>query len=581
MATESSTSTSTTTTTYPVCLYDDLFSLLQWVVMESYDGTISIVADRMRLTIPNGDGRLIRVAFGHRMLPGDFDVQIDIPEWSTTDDKVIRASFIVTSKMQDSCFHIGVDVHGVGISEEFFVTRQINLGGHVEIARTANGDIAFCKLRIKRVGTILYGYADYGEGWKLIGYADMGIYSDALTYLNCKISEQDNVGGWVDFDNLHFNLGICPDSVGWTTTSTTSCSSTTCSSLSTASTISTSCSTLSTMSSTTTTGSSVSSISTQSTESTSSSSCSTLSTLSTMSSTYSSSSSCSTLSTLSSVSSTSSTYSSASTLSTLSTSSSTCSTVSSESTASSTTSTHTTTSTSICEVASIRELVIHEVETKLKEISLANGYRNDITTIGIGKIFWSKQDLTAISILPGMESPRRYQSTRSNSMNISIVGFVRFDPKTEEASIKGEPLLADLIHNIVGPTFTIAFSYGKNVPIQGDRLRGQTSNATVVVMHVDFTSGSWVAGTAGGTFRVRDMRGILRKGETLVDDNGTIIASAQLVTIQPKYGGYVSNVDYVTGGIQGYPEAGEDILAVSTTFSFIYMTLNDNPYLMP
>ena len=166
-------------------------------------------------------------------------------------------------------------------------------------------------------------------------------------------------------------------------------------------------------------------------------------------------------------------------------------------------------------------------------------------------------------------------------MSVAIIAFIGFDPKIESASIKGEPLLADIIHNILGPVFQIRFLLGEHEPSTGTRLHGLTSHATVRVMSVSVTSGDWGLKNAGGIIRVRDMRGLLQRGEVLMDDGGVTIALANLIESEPKYGGYVSKVDYITGGIQGYPEAGEDITAVSTTFSFVYPTLNDNPYLMP
>ena len=166
-------------------------------------------------------------------------------------------------------------------------------------------------------------------------------------------------------------------------------------------------------------------------------------------------------------------------------------------------------------------------------------------------------------------------------MDVTIIGFSEFDPSAEDPSPVAEPLLADLKHNILGPTFRIPFILGQNAPVQGDMLRGETSGATVIVMRVNHTTGAWALGNAGGTLRVRDMRGLLQHNENLKNSSGLIVAKSQVITIEDRFGGYVSAVDYVTGGIEGYPEVGETVIAVTATFTFTYTTMNDNPYLQP
>jgi len=166
-------------------------------------------------------------------------------------------------------------------------------------------------------------------------------------------------------------------------------------------------------------------------------------------------------------------------------------------------------------------------------------------------------------------------------MQVTILGFSAFDPSSETPSPVAEPLLADIKHNILGLTFKVPFVLGQNEPSQGDLLRGATSGATVRIMRVNHTTGAWPVGNAGGTFRIRDMRGFLLHNENLKNSSGLVVAKAQTITVEDRFGGYVTTVDYVTGGIEGYPEVGETVIAVTATFSFTYMTMNDNPYIQP
>jgi len=252
------------------------------------------------------------------------------------------------------------------------------------------------------------------------------------------------------------------------------------------------------------------------------------------------------------------------------------------STSTSTSSTHSTTTTSPPDYnKTIRELVIDEVERKVKEISKANGYRNDIANVHVGYKFWQTQDLNAISIMPQPDDPTYLTGVRSNVMAMAIIGFAEYNPLTQEPDEASEPLLADLKHNILGSTFSVQFVNGSQEPSQGDLLYGATSNTSVRVMRVNHTTGSWALGNAGGTLRIRDMRRFLSHTEYLKNAAGVVIAKAKLITVEPRFGGYVSNVEYITGGIEGYPEVGETLIAVNLSVKFTYMTMNDNPYLEP
>ena len=164
-------------------------------------------------------------------------------------------------------------------------------------------------------------------------------------------------------------------------------------------------------------------------------------------------------------------------------------------------------------------------------------------------------------------------------MPIVIDGLLEFDPENENPSTKIEPFIGDIFQCILGRIFVIHFTNGSSEIAQGDLLTGVTSNATARVMRVRVTSGAWALGNAAGTIKIRDMRGDLQTGENLTV-LGVYKAKCSVgPQIQTRYKDLVNDVEYASGGVEGYPVAGETIIGCKMVFNFSYPILTDNPYL--
>jgi len=163
-------------------------------------------------------------------------------------------------------------------------------------------------------------------------------------------------------------------------------------------------------------------------------------------------------------------------------------------------------------------------------------------------------------------------------MPVVIIGNKVFNPVTESPSQLIEKMLADIIHNILGGEYALTFSASSNLISVGDTIIGAISHTTALVTQVNIKTGSLALGNAYGTIRMRDLRGDFIQNEILKVDNINCATLAAGPRKHPVYGGLVNQVDYVSGGPETYPDAGDTVVSVRCSFNFIYPTQNNNPY---
>ena len=229
---------------------------------------------------------------------------------------------------------------------------------------------------------------------------------------------------------------------------------------------------------------------------------------------------------------------------------------------------------------SIREQLIQTIATKLSEIKILNGYQTDLGKkyTRRGQVSYNEEEQPSIGIFPGEETAEKIYSGRENIMPVTIMGNKLFAPTTENSSTVAEKLLADIISCILGPTFTIAFTNGKNQISQGDQITGATFTTTAYILNVTVSSGAWATNNAAGTILVRDVQGEFLSSENI--KVGGIVAAtlSGSQSIQTQYGGLANKIEYVSGGPANYPDAGETLISVKVVFNFHYLTSHNNPY---
>ena len=230
-------------------------------------------------------------------------------------------------------------------------------------------------------------------------------------------------------------------------------------------------------------------------------------------------------------------------------------------------------------MASIREQIIRSIVIALRQVSITNGFNCDIKMIERGRVAFDDSELSAISVLPGIEVSSRRAGERINTMEVTLRYF-KILANTWNPSEIAEKVLADMIIGILGVRLSCGFNNGSSEIVPGVTIIGDSSGASGKVLSVTLTGGSWVGGNATGTLVIYYPLSLpFSLGEDLMVAG---MARANLSTALNKIDLYttsVGDVQYLSGGVENYPGTGERILEVVSKFNFVYSTINDNPYL--
>ena len=224
-STQSTTESSSSSTV--TCSYNDYFNTIQnhHVLSSSGGASISLSGSAMKITIPNSTDAAIRTQYKYLLASGDFDVRVDIVEYSPEDvNNGLSAYFWLTQSDYTDFAHIRYYLTaGTGtIKTDFRTNGADDVGGTSAHTPT--------KFRITRIGTVISVYYFEGGQWNLDRSKDFGGTAGDIKQIHFYAADTPiggNYGGYVRFDNLVF-YGGCPDgSTTWTSTSTSTTVTTT------------------------------------------------------------------------------------------------------------------------------------------------------------------------------------------------------------------------------------------------------------------------------------------------------------------------------------------------------------------
>ncbi len=226
----------------------------------------------------------------------------------------------------------------------------------------------------------------------------------------------------------------------------------------------------------------------------------------------------------------------------------------------------------------IRERIIQLIHSQLETITLANGYNTNIgTRVFRGRNNASPEEIpcTFLFSFGDDNSTKNYNETMYE-FDIGVISLIRY--KTHNASSESEKILGDHISCLASQRFSMPFTGGYREPGVGQYLTGSTSNATALLEEVVLSSGSWAAHNAVGTFNFRLLSGTFIL-ENLLNTGSELVATTtgHLARI-PRLNSLVNEIDYKDSVVTNYPEPGEDVVKVTSTFLVTYATLTGNPY---
>jgi len=248
---------------------------------------------------------------------------------------------------------------------------------------------------------------------------------------------------------------------------------------------------------------------------------------------------------------------------------------------------------------SIREQIITAIEAKLAHILAAKGY---LTGCGANVMRARKsvdpEELPAVVVFPKPETTIREYGNDANTMRVGLRALVTFAPVTENPSEVAEQVLADLKECMTGRRWSMAFDSGSYEPQPGDTITGATSAATGYVESVTLSSGTWAGGDAAGIIYLRRLTGrftftaaIVSPSTPEVNENINVPGHANCMTtngaqtyIEPETStcaGLVTDIRYVGGGPEEYPEPPDTTVGVGAEFDITYSTVAGNPFARP
>lgn len=233
----------------------------------------------------------------------------------------------------------------------------------------------------------------------------------------------------------------------------------------------------------------------------------------------------------------------------------------------------------------IREQIIAAIVTKLADILITKGYNTDIGQ-NVDRVLKDvdPDDLPATTVWPQPETSERKYGYSHIVMPVNLNGLVAFG--SVNASVEAEKILGDLIELMTAIRWTLPFtSGGTYTVVAGNTIEGQGSGAVALVEFVDLTGGAWATGDAAGNLTLRRLVGTFEAEDLDVGANANVASTSGVITGQDAptvvTGGLADDIEYKSGGTEGYPEAGDLTVGVPALFNLKYRTLAGDPYNQP
>ena len=233
-------------------------------------------------------------------------------------------------------------------------------------------------------------------------------------------------------------------------------------------------------------------------------------------------------------------------------------------------------------MTTIREQIILAIISKLAVIRTAKGFHTDMgANVQRAKKKLDPDELPACVVWPKLEEAGNQYGSALHMMPVQIEGQALHG--AENPSVVSEKMLGDLIEAMAGIVWTLAFTGGGTYEIEvGDTVTGHISGATGFVQAVTVTSGTWAGGDAAGTLTLRRLTGTFQ-AENL--DAGLQLNAATIAgmptgsgPVTTTLGGLAEGMEFAGGGIDEYPEGGDQATGVITKWNIKYRIVSGDPY---
>jgi len=182
----------------PNCYFTNLDD---WDIVK-LDGTetATIVAEKLRIYIPNLIDGNITLTYDHALLSGDFTIIINFSNYVADDSDGFRIYFGTKATDDNNNCQVWYRCSTSG-GTGHLIRGSFKKDGNVTFTDTDYPATIPTKIRIRRVGTTLY--ADYYNGsWVNLGSLDFESFASFITTPSIFSIDEALTGGTVDVDNL-------------------------------------------------------------------------------------------------------------------------------------------------------------------------------------------------------------------------------------------------------------------------------------------------------------------------------------------------------------------------------------------
>lgn len=214
-------------------------------------------------------------------------------------------------------------------------------------------------------------------------------------------------------------------------------------------------------------------------------------------------------------------------------------------------------------------------------VRTAKGYNTDAGShvyLALKKIDGT-DEIPAIVVTPGSEeiSPQFGGGFLTFPVRVEAhiaQGSESDDTNPVNASDLSEALLGDILEAMLGDVWTLNIDNISELPDVGDTVTGKVSGATALVQAA--------TGKVSGALTLRRLVGTFQNDEIvkvgtleLATVNGSVTGQGSITRVTSDL---AVAIDYVHGGLDEYPDAGDLTTGVVCKFNVVYATRRGDPY---
>lgn len=166
------------------------------------NGSTSIVSGKLRINLENEDDYVLST-YKYSISPGDFIINIDIPAYEPNSNSIHTYLYLTEGDFQlpwNENNYVRILYNHEVVSGDY-VTSRLRVNGDNQDEIITDAGSRPTKFKVTRIGTVISTYY-YINSWVLLDSRDFGNFANTITTVVLAVSDYNNNGGYVEFDDL-------------------------------------------------------------------------------------------------------------------------------------------------------------------------------------------------------------------------------------------------------------------------------------------------------------------------------------------------------------------------------------------